>query len=98
MLSKTYGIGGSLLQHSSKPSVTVLLFTSDIVYERHCLLAMSPVSRCNSGMDCAYNNEFITIEFVLKELAPGVTVDEVVQKTGGKLLVDEQVKEMSFAD
>ena len=37
-------------------------------------------------------------QFVLKELAPGVTVDEVVQKTGGKLLVDEQVKEMSFAD
>ena len=34
--------------------------------------------------------------FVLKERAPGVTVDEIRQKTGGKLIVDDNVTEMRF--
>jgi acyl CoA:acetate/3-ketoacid CoA transferase beta subunit len=34
--------------------------------------------------------------FTLKELAPGVTVDEVIAKTAGKLVVEEGVKEMVF--
>jgi len=34
--------------------------------------------------------------FVLKERAPGVTVDEIVEKTGGKLIVADQVTEMQW--
>jgi 3-oxoacid CoA-transferase B subunit len=34
--------------------------------------------------------------FHLLELAPGVTVDEVKKKTAGKLIVNENVKEMTF--
>ena len=34
--------------------------------------------------------------FELRELAPGVTVDEVVAKTEGKLFTDGPIKEMSF--
>ena len=34
--------------------------------------------------------------FVLKERAPGVTIDEIKQKTGGKLIVDDNVTEMQF--
>lgn len=35
-------------------------------------------------------------EFVLKERAPGVSVDEIREKTAGKLRVDGDVPEMSF--
>ncbi|TRY32498.1 CoA transferase subunit B [Aliiglaciecola sp. M165] len=34
--------------------------------------------------------------FHLLELAPGVTVDEVASKTAGKLIVNDNVKEMTF--
>ena len=35
--------------------------------------------------------------FVLKERAPGVSVEEIVSKTAGKLIVPEHVPEMQFA-
>jgi 3-oxoacid CoA-transferase subunit B len=35
--------------------------------------------------------------FVLKERAPGVSVEEIVAKTAGKLIVPEHVPEMQFA-
>ncbi len=34
--------------------------------------------------------------FVLQERAPGVSVDEIKGKTGGKLVVPENVPEMQF--
>ena len=34
--------------------------------------------------------------FVLQERAPGVSVDEIKEKTGGKLVVPENVPEMQF--
>lgn len=34
--------------------------------------------------------------FVLKERAPGVSIDEIKQKTGGKLIVADNVTEMRF--
>lgn len=40
--------------------------------------------------------EIIDRAFHLKELAPGVTVEEVKAKTAGKLVVEEGVKEMVF--
>jgi 3-oxoacid CoA-transferase subunit B len=36
-------------------------------------------------------------EFVLKERAPGVTVEEIISKTAGKLKVDGDIPEMQFA-
>lgn len=35
-------------------------------------------------------------EFVLKERAPGVSVEEIIEKTAGKLRVDGNVPEMTF--
>jgi len=35
--------------------------------------------------------------FVLKERAPGVSVEEIVSKTAGKLIVPDHVPEMQFA-
>ncbi len=35
--------------------------------------------------------------FILKERAPGVSVDEIVRKTAGKLIVPDHVPEMQFA-
>jgi len=34
--------------------------------------------------------------FVLKEYAPGVSIEEIQSKTLGKLIIDSEVKEMSF--
>ncbi|MGU1135908.1 butyryl-CoA:acetate CoA transferase [Pseudomonas aeruginosa] len=34
--------------------------------------------------------------FILRERAPGVSVEEIVAKTAGKLIVPEHVPEMSF--
>ncbi|MCL4166127.1 UNVERIFIED_CONTAM: hypothetical protein GTU68_021177 [Idotea baltica] len=36
-------------------------------------------------------------KFILKELAPGVTVDEIIEKTAGELVVPEGVLEMRFS-
>ena len=35
--------------------------------------------------------------FILKERAPGVSVEEIVSKTAGKLIVPEHVPQMQFA-
>ncbi len=35
--------------------------------------------------------------FILKERAPGVSVDEIIRKTAGKLIVPDHVPEMQFA-
>ena len=34
--------------------------------------------------------------FILKETAPGVSVEEIIEKTAGKLIVADDVKEMTF--
>jgi 3-oxoacid CoA-transferase subunit B len=34
--------------------------------------------------------------FILKERAPGVSVEEIVEKTAGKLIVPDEVPEMVF--
>ncbi|HBK37220.1 MAG TPA: succinyl-CoA--3-ketoacid-CoA transferase, partial [Halomonas sp.] len=34
--------------------------------------------------------------FILKERAPGVSVEEIVEKTAGKLIVPDHVPEMTF--
>ena len=34
--------------------------------------------------------------FVLQERAPGVTIDEIKEKTGGKLVAPDSVPEMQF--
>ena len=34
--------------------------------------------------------------FVLQERAPGVTVEEIIEKTAGKLIVSDNVVEMSL--
>jgi 3-oxoacid CoA-transferase subunit B len=34
--------------------------------------------------------------FILKERAPGVSIEEIVAKTAGKLIVPDHVPEMQF--
>lgn len=45
--------------------------------------------------DLAYL-EIVNGAFILKERAPGVSVEEIIQKTSGKLIVPENVPEMIF--
>ena len=59
-----------------------------------CLTLVLLASAC-SRTDLAY----LEIEdgaFILRERAPGVSVEEIVAKTAGKLIVPEHVPEMSF--
>ena len=42
---------------------------------------------------------FLEIEngaFILRETAPGVSIEEIIEKTAGKLIVPDDVKEMTF--
>ena len=45
--------------------------------------------------DLAYL-EIIDGAFVLRETAPGVSVAEIAEKTAGRLIVPDDVKEMTF--
>ena len=35
--------------------------------------------------------------FILREYAPGVSIDEIVAKTAGKIIVADDVREMRFS-
>ncbi|MBE8594874.1 succinyl-CoA--3-ketoacid-CoA transferase, partial [Pseudomonas sp. MAFF 301449] len=64
------------------------------------------LSRCSlplTGANCIKrvltDLAYLEIEngaFVLKERAPGVSVEEIVSKTAGKLIVPDHVPEMHF--
>jgi 3-oxoacid CoA-transferase subunit B len=64
------------------------------------------LSRCSlplTGADCIKkvltDLAYLEIEngaFILRETAPGVTVEEIISKTAGKLIVPDDVVEMTF--
>ncbi|MEX7298432.1 hypothetical protein MJK72_16630 [Klebsiella pneumoniae] len=41
--------------------------------------------------------EIVDGAFVLREVAPGVSPDEVIRKTAGRLIVADDVREMRFS-
>ena len=63
----------------------------------------TPGVRAQTGANCIKrvltDLAYLEIEngaFVLKERAPGVSVEEIVSKTAGKLIVPDHVPEMHF--
>ena len=74
--------------HASKSGESKLL--------DHCTL---PLTGANCIRRVLTDLAYLEIEngaFVLKERAPGVSVDEIVSKTAGRLIVPDVVPEMRF--
>ena len=77
------------MTHASKDGESKLL--------SHCSL---PLTGANCIKRVLTDLAYLEIEngaFILKERAPGVSVEEIVSKTAGKLIVPEHVPEMQFA-
>lgn len=76
------------MTHASKHGVSKLL--------DRCTLPLTGAACIKKVMtDLAYL-EIENHSFVLKERAPGVSVDEIIAKTAGKLIVPDYVPEISF--
>ena len=76
------------MTHASKDGESKLL--------EHCSLPLTGSGCIRKVLtDLAYL-EIEDNAFVLRERAPGVSVEEIVAKTAGKLIVPEHVPEMSF--
>jgi 3-oxoacid CoA-transferase subunit B len=76
------------MQHTNREGESKLL--------KACTLPLTGV-RCVSKVVTDLAVLDITDDgFRLLELAPGVTIDEVKSKTEGRLIIDDQVKEMEF--
>lgn len=77
------------MQHCSRSGESKLLST--------CTLPITGL-RCVKKIvtDLAYLEIHPDGGFVLKERAPGVTVDEIKEKTAGKLIVEGEIPEMQF--
>ncbi|TCW47959.1 3-oxoacid CoA-transferase subunit B [Phytobacter diazotrophicus] len=77
-----------VMTHASKSGESKLL--------DHCTL---PLTGANCIRRVLTDLAYLEIEngaFVLKERAPGVSVDEIVSKTAGRLIVSDVVPEMRF--
>ena len=76
------------MTHASKDGESKLL--------EHCSLPLTGSGCIRKVLtDLAYL-EIENNAFILRERAPGVSVEEIVAKTAGKLIVPEHVPEMSF--
>ena len=77
------------MTHANKHGVSKLL--------EKCSLPLTGVNCITKVItDLAYL-EIENGEFVLKERAPGVSVEEIMEKTAGKLRVEGDIPEMTFA-
>lgn len=77
------------MMHTNRAGASKLL--------KQCTL---PLTGKNCIKKVVTNLGFFTIEngaFILRELAPNVSIDDVKNATEGKLLIAEDVKEMSFS-
>ncbi|MBB2494767.1 CoA transferase subunit B [Aquipseudomonas ullengensis] len=76
------------MTHASKDGESKLL--------THCSL---PLTGCGCIRKVLTDLAYLEIEngaFILRERAPGVSIEEIVAKTAGKLIVPDDVIEMSF--
>ena len=76
------------MTHASKDGESKLL--------NHCSL---PLTGCGCIRKVLTDLAYLEIEggaFILRERAPGVSIEEIVSKTAGKLIVPDDVIEMSF--
>jgi len=94
------GMGGAMDLVAGTDNIIVAMMHTNRAGASKLLKACSlPLTGKNCIKKVVTNLGFFTIEngaFVLRELAPGVSVEDVQNATEGKLVVAEDVKEMLF--
>ncbi|MCK9506763.1 MAG: CoA transferase subunit B [Porticoccaceae bacterium] len=94
------GMGGAMDLVAAAPNIIVMMSHAD-KYGNSKLLPQCTLPLTGAGCikrvltDLAYL-EIADGAFILRERAPGITVDEIASKTAGKLIVPDQVPEMQF--
>ena len=94
------GMGGAMDLVAAAPNIIVMMTHAD-KYGNSKLLPKCALPLTGAGCikkvltDLAYL-EIADGAFILRERAPGISVEEIVGKTAGKLIVPEHVPEMSF--
>ncbi|MFA5496180.1 MAG: CoA transferase subunit B [Porticoccaceae bacterium] len=94
------GMGGAMDLVAAAPNIIVMMTHADKygnskLLER-CALPLTGASCIKKVLtDLAYL-EIADGAFILKERAPGISVEEIVGKTAGKLIVPDHVPEMQF--
>ena len=94
------GMGGAMDLVAGTDNIIVAMMHTNRVGASKLLKACSlPLTGKNCITKVVTNLAYLTIEdgaFILRELAPGVTVEEVQAATDGKLIVADDVVEMTF--
>jgi len=94
------GMGGAMDLVAAAPNIIVMMTHAD-KYGNSKLLPKCALPLTGAGCikkvltDLAYL-EIADGAFILKERAPGISVEEIVGKTAGKLIVPDHVPEMQF--
>ena len=94
------GMGGAMDLVAAAPNIIVMMTHAD-KYGNSKLLPKCALPLTGAGCikkvltDLAYL-EIADGAFILKERAPGISVEEIVEKTAGKLIVPDHVPEMQF--
>lgn len=94
------GMGGAMDLVAAAPNIIVIMTHADKYGNSklldHCALPLTGAGCIKRVLtDLAYL-EIENGAFILKERAPGVSVEEIVSKTAGKLIVPDHVPEMTF--
>lgn len=94
------GMGGAMDLVAAAKNIIVMMTHAD-KYGNSKLLEQCTLPLTGAGCikrvltDLAYL-EIDNGAFILKELAPGVSVEEIIEKTAGELIVADDVREMAF--
>ncbi|MAT50233.1 MAG: succinyl-CoA--3-ketoacid-CoA transferase [Porticoccaceae bacterium] len=96
------GMGGAMDLVAAAPNIIVMMTHAD-KYGNSKLLEQCSLPLTGAGCIKRVMTDLAFVEidheqgaFILKERAPGISVDEIVGKTGGKLIVPDNVPEMEF--
>ncbi len=94
------GMGGAMDLVAGTDNIIVAMMHTNRAGASKLLKACSlPLTGKNCITKVVTNLGYLTIEngaFILRELAPGVTIEDVKAATEGKLIVADDVKEMEF--
>ena len=94
------GMGGAMDLVASAENIIVAMMHTNKAGQskllKNCTLPLTGVGCVKKVVTNLAVLEIADGAFILKERAPGVTVDEIRQATEGKLVVDGEVPEMTF--
>jgi 3-oxoacid CoA-transferase subunit B len=94
------GMGGAMDLVASAKNIIVAMMHTNPAGEskllKHCTLPLTGTKCVKKIVTDLAVIEITNIGFKLLERAPGVSVDEIISKTGAPLIVDDNITEMKF--